>query len=144
LSTVTLKEVRYNQPVLHRFDDPNYRSDNPDEISLGGHTDTYAQAIRQAVLVILAPDVAGAGGFPSVNRDPNHRRHCSPAGLKRLRRQYDAIVKRADAELSADDGFVHDEQFGWMLTASAHDALEEIIDEVEIEANRNRGHGISL
>ena len=100
--------------------------------------------MRKTRLVILAPDVAGAGGFPSVDRDPNHRRHCSPAGLTRLRDRYDAIVERADAELSADDGFVQDEEFGWMLTASARDALEEIMDEVEIEASRNQGYGMSL
>jgi hypothetical protein len=79
-----------------------------------------------------------------VDRDPNHRRHCSPAGLKRLRRRYEAIVERADAELSGDEGFVQDEEFGWMLTASAHDALKEIIDEVETEMSRNRHHGYGM
>jgi len=61
-------------------------------------------------------------------------------------RKHDAIVERADAELSAGDGFVHDEEFGWLLTASADDAVEQIMDEDEIEASRNRdqGYGMSL
>ena len=140
-----VKEIRENQPVLHHLDDPNYRWDDPDEIGVDGYTSTQAQAIRRAVLEMLAPDVAGAGGFPGVDRDPNHRRHCSPEGLKRLRWDYDAIVERADAEIvSARGAFVQHEEFGWMLSGPAQDVLEDIVGQFEVEAQRNRGHGLSL
>jgi hypothetical protein len=140
-----VKEVRETQPVLDRLDDPNYRWDSPDEIGVNGYASTKPQAIRDAILGLIAPDVAGAGGFPGVDRNPNHRRHCSPEGLKRLRRDYDAIATRADEViLVASNGFVQSQEFGWTLTPPAQDFLEEIVSEYDMELRRERGQGLSL
>ena len=55
------------------------------------------------VLDEIAPDIAGSGGFPGVERDSNHRRHNSPKGLQRIRFKYDAIVSQLEARMTPAD-----------------------------------------
>lgn len=147
-----IKAVREPKPILHYRDDPAFDRSSPDELNPhhpheldpSVYIESRAQAVRFDVLHEIAPDIAGAGGFPGVERNPNHRRHNSPEGLAKVRQQYDAIVERAEHTFH-DDAFYHDKEYGWGLRAFAIYELKQIAAEVrkltpeELAAHRERG-----
>lgn len=122
--------VLRNKPILHYRNDPTFERRNPDElaphhpfeIDPNPYLDTPAQALRNTILEEIAPDIAAAGGFPGVTRDPNHRRHNSPEGLARVRREYDEIVERVEPQLTHND-FRETDDYGWKLTHEAADGV---------------------
>lgn len=127
-----------DKPVLSIYKDPNYRYDAPDEIDTRVYRHTPEQAVRSSVLGQIAGDIQEAGGFPGLARNPNHRRHNSPAGIERIRRQYDEIVKRVEPQLdrtdysqgpSREDG----DDFGWSLNRRALELVESTVKEVQEE-----------
>lgn len=127
------------KPVLSKYDDPNYRYDAPDEIDTNVYRHTPEQALRSSVLSHIAGDIGEAGGFPGLARNPNHRRHNSPAGIERIRRQYDEIVKRVEPQLDSSD-FSNDgpteqfpDDFGWSLNRRALELVESTVKEVQEE-----------
>lgn len=92
------------KPVLRKYDDPNYRYDAPDELDADAtFKHTPEQALRWDVLYLVAGDILYSGGFPGVDRDPNHRRHNSPEGLARARREYDEVVTCVEPQLDESD-----------------------------------------
>lgn len=128
-----VRAVRETKPILHYRDDPGFDRSNPDELNPhhpheldpSGYIETRAQALRFDVLHEIAPDIAGAGGFPGVDRNPNHRRHNSAEGLAKVRQQYDSIVERAERAFS-NDAYYHDMEYGWGLRAFAIYELKQI------------------
>lgn len=132
-----VRAVRETKPILHYRDDPGFDRSNPDELNPhhpheldpSGYIETRAQALRFDVLHEIAPDIAGAGGFPGVARNPNHRRHHSPEGLAKVRQQYDSIVERAERTFS-NDAYYHDTEYGWGLRAFAIYELKQIANSV--------------
>lgn len=142
-----VNSVLHTKPVLHYSDDPAFIRDHPDELGpLLSEIDpvpyehTKAQALRSAILDELAPDIADAGGFPGVARDPNHRRHNSPEGLARVRQQYDQIIERIEPWLTLQD-FRESDVYGWVLSHHATDgglkkAIEQVQDEFRDQAVR--------
>lgn len=126
------------KPVLSKYKDPNYRYDAPDEIDTNVYRHTPEQAVRSQVLSHIAGDIEAAGGFPGLARDPNHRRHNSPAGIKRVRRQYDEIVKRVEPQLDSSDfsngpSERFPDDFGWSLNRRALLLVESTVKEVQDE-----------
>ncbi|SHS19059.1 Uncharacterised protein [Mycobacteroides abscessus subsp. abscessus] len=128
-----VRVVRETKPILHYRDDPSFDRNNPDELNPhhpheldpSVYIETRAQALRFDVLHEIAPDIAGAGGFPGVARNPNHRRHNSAEGLAKVRQQYDSIVERAERTFS-NDAYYHDAEYGWGLRAFAIYELKQI------------------
>lgn len=127
------------KPALHYSDDPTFIRDHPDELgTLPSVIDpipyrqTQAQALRSAILDELAPDIADAGGFPGVARNPNHRRHNSPKGLSQVRRQYDEIVERVEPWLTQQD-FRQSDVYGWALAAQTGDDVKKTVEQVRRE-----------
>lgn len=150
-----VRAVRETKPILHYRDDPAFDRSSPDELNPhhpheldpSTYIESRAQALRFDVLHEIAPDIAGAGGFPGVERNPNHRRHNSPNGLAKVRQQYDAIVERAESAFSEDAYYINDE-YGWGLRAFAIYELKQIVADVrqltpaELAADRERAqHG---
>ncbi|SHS19095.1 Uncharacterised protein [Mycobacteroides abscessus subsp. abscessus] len=124
--------------VLSKYDDPNYRYDAPDEIDTYVYRHTPEQALRSNVLSHIAGDIEAAGGFPGLARNPNHRRHNSPAGIDRIRRQYDEIVKRVEPQLDRTDyrqgpSWEGGDDFGWSLNRRALELVESTVKEVQEE-----------
>lgn len=126
------------KPVLSKYQDPNYRYDAPDEIDTYVYRHTPEQAVRSNVLSHIAGDIEAAGGFPGLARNPNHRRHNSPAGIERIRRQYDEIVKRVEPQLDRTDyrqgpSWEGGDDFGWSLNRRALELVETTVKEVQEE-----------
>jgi hypothetical protein len=135
-----VRTVLRSKPILHYRNDPTFSRDNPDElaphhpfeIDPNPYLDRPAQALRNTILEEIAPDIAAAGGFPGVARNPNHRRHNSPEGLARIRRLYDQIVEHVEPQLTQSD-YEESENYGWDLTPQAADKVLLMVNEVRLD-----------